>query len=170
MWHSRPPRDPPLHGKYHLKFPFWLLAYLPYQHCHINICRCMGWVDKAKILITLLIVRRGAMSMGWFQKKNAFFDIEGQFEVQIIGISEEIHSFCWQNAPLKRCQKIWAGASPPHSGNAKKNGFFSLETVTLSNSHVWHEKSSCQQKRWQTLSALHFLLVSIITSRAFAYF
>ena len=30
MWHSRPPRDPPpLHGKYHLKFPFWLLAHLP---------------------------------------------------------------------------------------------------------------------------------------------
>ena len=24
MWHSRPPRDPPpLHGKNHLKFPFW---------------------------------------------------------------------------------------------------------------------------------------------------
>ena len=31
MWHSRPPRDPsPLHGKYHLKFPFWLSAPLPY--------------------------------------------------------------------------------------------------------------------------------------------
>ena len=30
MWHSRPPRDPPsLHGKYHLKFPFWLLAPFP---------------------------------------------------------------------------------------------------------------------------------------------
>ena len=31
MWHSRHPRDPPpLHGKCHLKFPFWLLAHLPY--------------------------------------------------------------------------------------------------------------------------------------------
>ena len=31
MWHSRPPRDPPpLHGKYHLKFPFWLFDNLPY--------------------------------------------------------------------------------------------------------------------------------------------
>ena len=30
MWHSRPPWDPsPLHGKYHLKFPFWLSAHLP---------------------------------------------------------------------------------------------------------------------------------------------
>ena len=30
IWHSRPPRDhPPLHGKCHLKFPFWLLAHLP---------------------------------------------------------------------------------------------------------------------------------------------
>ena len=27
MWHSRPPRDPtPLHGKCHLKFPFWFLT------------------------------------------------------------------------------------------------------------------------------------------------
>ena len=24
-----PPRPPPLHGKYHLKFPFWLFAHLP---------------------------------------------------------------------------------------------------------------------------------------------
>ena len=31
MWHSRPPRDPPLHGKCHLKFPFWFLAPFPYQ-------------------------------------------------------------------------------------------------------------------------------------------
>ena len=31
MWHSRPPRDPPpLHGKCHLKFPFWFFAHLPY--------------------------------------------------------------------------------------------------------------------------------------------
>ena len=32
MWHSRPPRDPspPLHGKCHLKFPFWFSAPLPY--------------------------------------------------------------------------------------------------------------------------------------------
>ena len=30
MWHSRPPRDPPpLHGKCHLKFPFWFFDYLP---------------------------------------------------------------------------------------------------------------------------------------------
>ena len=30
MWHSRPPRDPPpLHGKCHLKFPFWFSAHLP---------------------------------------------------------------------------------------------------------------------------------------------
>ena len=31
MWHSRPPRDPPtpLHGKCHLKFPFWLSAPVP---------------------------------------------------------------------------------------------------------------------------------------------
>ena len=35
MWHSRSPRDPPppLHGKYHLKFPFWLSAPLPYVVC-----------------------------------------------------------------------------------------------------------------------------------------
>ena len=31
MWHSRSPRDPPpLHGKNHLKFPFWLLEPLPW--------------------------------------------------------------------------------------------------------------------------------------------
>ena len=31
MRHSRPPRDPPsLHGKNHLKFPFWLFDTLPY--------------------------------------------------------------------------------------------------------------------------------------------
>ena len=31
MSHSRPPRDPPsLHGKNHLKFPFWLFDTLPY--------------------------------------------------------------------------------------------------------------------------------------------
>ena len=30
MWQLRPPRDPPpLHGKCHLKFPFWLPAHLP---------------------------------------------------------------------------------------------------------------------------------------------
>ena len=30
MWHSRPPRDPPpLHGKCHLKFPFWLFEPFP---------------------------------------------------------------------------------------------------------------------------------------------
>ena len=33
MWHSRPPRDPPppLHGKCHLKFPFWLFEPFPYK-------------------------------------------------------------------------------------------------------------------------------------------
>ena len=38
MWHSRPPRDPPLHGKYHLKFPFWLSATVPklFPHCSIS--------------------------------------------------------------------------------------------------------------------------------------
>ena len=31
MWHSRPPGDPPpLHGKCHLKFPFWFSAPFPY--------------------------------------------------------------------------------------------------------------------------------------------
>ena len=34
MWHSRPP---PLHGKYHLKFPFWLSAHLP-----------MVWIEKMR--------------------------------------------------------------------------------------------------------------------------
>ena len=30
MWHSRPPRDPPpLHGKNHVIFPFWLFDTLP---------------------------------------------------------------------------------------------------------------------------------------------
>ena len=34
---SRPP-SPPLHGKYHLKFPFWLSAPVPYQLlCWFNI-------------------------------------------------------------------------------------------------------------------------------------
>ena len=33
MWHLRPPRDPsPLHGKCHLKFPFWFSAHLPYKY------------------------------------------------------------------------------------------------------------------------------------------
>ena len=32
MWHSRPPRDPPpLHGKNHLKFPFWFFEPFPKQ-------------------------------------------------------------------------------------------------------------------------------------------
>ena len=45
-----PSRPPPLHGKYHLKFPFWLLEHLPYfvylghrlQICWMGICsiRC----------------------------------------------------------------------------------------------------------------------------------
>ena len=31
-WHSRPPRDPPpLHGKCHLKFPFWFFETFPKQ-------------------------------------------------------------------------------------------------------------------------------------------
>ena len=29
IWHSRPVSTPPLHGKYHLKFPFWLSEHLP---------------------------------------------------------------------------------------------------------------------------------------------
>ena len=33
MWHLRPsPDPPPLHGKYHLKFQFLLLEYLPNFH------------------------------------------------------------------------------------------------------------------------------------------
>ena len=30
MANETPPRPPPLHGKCHLKFPFWLFDYLPY--------------------------------------------------------------------------------------------------------------------------------------------
>ena len=36
MWHSRPPRDPPPHGKYHLKFPFWLLEPIPNELPCVN--------------------------------------------------------------------------------------------------------------------------------------
>ena len=42
MWHSRPPRDPPLHGKNHLKFPFWLFDTLPYFSIFL-------WMDEAHI-------------------------------------------------------------------------------------------------------------------------
>ena len=47
MWHSRPPRDPlPLHGKCHLKFPFWLLAHLPYCSCKI-LERSSKWASSS---------------------------------------------------------------------------------------------------------------------------
>ena len=43
MWHSRPPRDPPpLHGKYHLKIPFWLFEHLPY----VGYLETSLWLDQ----------------------------------------------------------------------------------------------------------------------------
>ena len=45
MWHSRPPRDPPpLHGKCHLKFPFWFFAHLPYRFYRTT---HISWTPKA---------------------------------------------------------------------------------------------------------------------------
>ena len=44
MWHSRPP---PLHGKYHLKFPFWLLEPLPYYNSWTPL-PCT-WTEKVDI-------------------------------------------------------------------------------------------------------------------------
>ena len=35
IWHSRPPRDPPFHGKCHLKFPFWFFEPLPYSFTYL---------------------------------------------------------------------------------------------------------------------------------------
>ena len=39
MWHSRPVSTPPsLHGKCHLKFPFWFFAPLPNVHRDWDLC------------------------------------------------------------------------------------------------------------------------------------
>ena len=53
-----------------------------------------------------------------------------QLKVQYIGIFEEIDSFYWpKNALLKRGPKnLGMGRpSPPHSGNARKKTFFSID-------------------------------------------
>ena len=57
MWHSRPPRDPPpLHGKCHLKFPFWLLAHLPNRkHSALTLTLTMRsgkkYNENAKVMV-----------------------------------------------------------------------------------------------------------------------
>ena len=53
-----------------------------------------------------------------------------QFKVQIMGILEEIDSFLLtKNALMKRCQKIWAGPSPPFIWKkSKRTAAFVRET------------------------------------------
>ena len=56
MWPSRPPRDPPpLHGKYHLKFPFWLLAPFPKQK-HLLLNAWQFLFIRSKSLNSILIL------------------------------------------------------------------------------------------------------------------
>ena len=58
-----------------------------------------------------------------------------QLKFQIIGILEEIDSFYWPKMHFfKRCQKKIEQPPPPsiHSGNARKNAFFS------GSRHLWH--------------------------------
>ena len=52
-----------------------------------------------------------------------------QLKVQYIGIFEEIDSFYWPKMHfLKEGQKIRAWVDPPpHSGNAQKKAFFSID-------------------------------------------
>ena len=56
MWHSRPPS---LHGKSHLKFPFWLSAPFPYQPCyqyHIKLKEnSLSKGDWCVLLVVLLV-------------------------------------------------------------------------------------------------------------------
>ena len=54
-----------------------------------------------------------------------------QLKVQYIGICEEILFLLTKNALLEKGQKIraWVGPRPPppHSGNAQKKTFFSID-------------------------------------------
>ena len=70
MWHSRPPRDPPpLHGKYHLKFPFWLSAPLPYDYSFVHFDR--HHIDcSSSELIALSRKKYLNPSPAWMSRQN----------------------------------------------------------------------------------------------------
>ena len=54
MWHSRPPRDPPLHGKCHLKFPFWFFDYLPNPEMHCSLGNVFTQPSQGHIISYLM--------------------------------------------------------------------------------------------------------------------
>ena len=51
MWHSRPLETPPLHGKYHLKFTFWLFDTVPYLGSMVSLCFSSDSSGKAILVL-----------------------------------------------------------------------------------------------------------------------
>ena len=70
MWHSRRPRDPPpFHCKYHLKFPFWLLEYLPKSIKMSASCNCHTMI-KTKCLWHWIIAIHDLQSTVSYRKND----------------------------------------------------------------------------------------------------
>ena len=74
-WHSRPPRDPPpLHGKCHLKFPFWFFEPFPNSNfvwCQIVLVpNCPG--AKLSILLNYFGAKLSVFNFGAKLSNNPY--------------------------------------------------------------------------------------------------
>ena len=128
---SRPPRDPPpLHGKYHLKFPFWLLEPLPklaYKRLSCLTRKTEFWQTSTTIQqnsgssdIRGSWRQNHPMSPFWHKVRTIFFDRSFHFLVR--GSStRRTHANTLDLHPVKQGFKLWKNWGDLHIEEANWN-------------------------------------------------
>ena len=126
MWHSRPP---PLHGKCHLKFPFWLLAplpnlfsrkYYPYPVIAFPLQRPMIFKGLVfhQIQRQLCHKKRSSLQASTQSMSSQIFTIETIVNSSVEGwhILKNHHSLSvfFLILALQTSVSIWAQSSDPH--------------------------------------------------------